>query len=85
MNGVRALQETRRKEMESLQAELRQKRQELRALVQQPNPNPTDVGNATLSLRESSQRRRAIQQRFLSGVRGLLTPDQQQALPKRLR
>jgi len=65
-NGLRALQESRQREMQSLRQELRQKgqtRQELR--------------------RESRERRRAINQRFKSGVQGLLTPDQLQQLPKR--
>src|SRR5262249_53948657 len=42
MNGVRALQETRRTEMQSLRQEMQPKRQALRQLLQQPNPNPTD-------------------------------------------
>lgn len=84
-NALQALQENRRKEMESLQSELRQKREGLRTLMQQPNPNPTDVGNATLALRETRSRGREINQRFLDGVKGLLGPDQQQRLPKRIR
>ena len=84
VNGIRALQENRQKEMESLRGELRQKRQTLRQLVQQSNPNPTDVGNATLALKEVRDRTRDVNQRFISGVKGLLTPDQLQKLPKRL-
>ena len=85
MNGIRALQENRRKEIESLQQEIQQKRQALRQLMQQTNPNPSDVGNATLALRETRQRTRGIEQRFAAGVKGLLTPDQQQRLPKAFR
>jgi Spy/CpxP family protein refolding chaperone len=85
MNGIRALDETRRKERESLRGELKQKRQGLRQLMQQTNPNPTDVGNATLALKEERERAREINQRFMSGVKELLTPDQLQKLPKRLR
>jgi len=83
-DGIRALTENRRKETESLQQELQQKRQALRQLLQQPNPNPNDVGNATLAMKETRQRMRDINQRFMSGVKGLLTPDQLQKLPKRL-
>ena len=85
MNGIRALAENRRKEMESLRQDLQQKRQALRQLIEQPNPNPSDVGNATLALKETRERARDIHQRFMSGVKGLLTPDQLQKLPKRLR
>lgn len=83
MTGIRALEETRRKEAESLRQETRQKRQALRQLRKQSNPNPNDVGNATLALNEERQRMRDINQRFASGVKGLLTPDQIQKLPKR--
>jgi Spy/CpxP family protein refolding chaperone len=83
MNGIRALQENRRKETQSLRPEVQQKRQTLRQLLQQPNPNPSDVGNATLALKESRSRMRDINQRFASGIKGLLTPDQVQKLPKR--
>jgi Spy/CpxP family protein refolding chaperone len=84
MNGIRALQENRKKEAESLQQDTQQKRQALRQLMQQSNPNPNDVGNATLALKEERQKMRDINQRFASGVKGLLTPDQIQKLPKRL-
>jgi len=83
VNGVRALEENRRKEMESLRQEIAPKRQALRQLLQQPNPNPADVGNATLALRDTRQKTRDINQRFLSGFKGLLTPEQLQMLPKR--
>ncbi len=84
-NGIRALQQTRQQEMRSLQDEMRQKRQALRELMQQQNPNPADVGNATLALRELRERRRSINERFLSGIRALLTPEQLEQLPRRLR
>jgi Spy/CpxP family protein refolding chaperone len=83
-DGLRALQENRRTEMESLQQEVQQKREALRQLMQQPNPNANEVGNATLSLKESRESMRGINQRFLAGFKGLLTPDQVQQLPKRL-
>ena len=82
VNGIRALAGNRRREMDSLRQEMRQKSQALRALMQQLNPNPTDVGNATLALKEVRERGRAIQERFMTGVKGLLTPEQQNALPK---
>ncbi len=83
-DGLRALQENRRTETDSLQREVQQKRQTLRQLLQQPNPNANDVGNATLAIKESRERLRGINQRFLSGFKGLLTPDQLRQLPKRL-
>ena len=84
-NGVQALVENRRKEMASLQQELQQKRQALGQLLRQSNPNANDVGNAALALKEVRGRRREINQRLESGIKGLLTPDQLQKLPKRLR
>jgi Spy/CpxP family protein refolding chaperone len=82
VTGIQALEENRRKETESLQQELQQKRQALAQMLRQPNPNANDVGNATLALKELQERRREINQRFTSGVKGLLTPDQLQKLPK---
>ena len=85
MNGIRALEDTRKKEMESLRQEVQPKRQALRQLLEQPNPVPNEVGNATIALKDTRGRMREINQRFMSGVKGLLTPDQLQNLPKRLR
>jgi Spy/CpxP family protein refolding chaperone len=85
MSGIRALAETRRQEMQSLRQELKPKRQALRQSMQENNPNPADVGTAALALKDTGERRRDINQRFLSGVKGLLTPAQLQELPKRLR
>src|SRR5947207_14690224 len=62
MNGIRALQENRRKDSESLRQDLQQKRQALRQLLQQSNPNPNDVGNATLAMKETRERMRDINQ-----------------------
>jgi len=84
MDGIRALQENRQKEMQGLRQEMQPERKALRQLLQQPNPNPADVGNATLALRGTREKAREINQRFVSGVKGLLTPDQIQKLPKRL-
>jgi Spy/CpxP family protein refolding chaperone len=83
MQGIRALQETRRTEMASLRQDLKPKRQALRQLLQGTNPNPTDVGNATLALQGSRAKVRDINRNFISGVKALLTPDQLQKLPKR--
>ena len=84
INGFQALEENRRKEIETLQQEIQQKRQALNQLLRQPNPNANEVGNATLALKEVRERNREINQRFISGIKGLLTPDQLQKLPKRL-
>lgn len=83
-NGLNALEENRRKESDSLRQEIQQKRQAIRQLMRQANPNPTDIGNATLAMKETRERMRGINQRFTSGFKALLTPDQLQKLPKRL-
>jgi Spy/CpxP family protein refolding chaperone len=84
VNGIRGLQENRQKEMQALRQEMRPERKALRQLLQQPSPNPTDVGNATLAMRGTREKAREINQKFVAGVKGLLTPDQIQKLPKRL-
>jgi hypothetical protein len=86
MNGIHALQEKRRMEIESLRHEIKPQKQALRQLLRQPSPNPTDVGKAALGLRDNTQdQMRDINQRFFSGVKELLTPEQLRRLPKRLR
>jgi Spy/CpxP family protein refolding chaperone len=84
VDGIRALQENRQKQMQALRQEMQPERKALRQLLQQPNPNPTDVGNATLAMRGTREKAREINQKFVAGVKGLLTPDQIQKLPKRL-
>jgi len=84
MNGIRALQETRRAEMASLREEVQQKREALRQTLQANNPNPNEVGNATIALKETREKMRDINQRFMAGFKALLTPEQLQKLPKRL-
>jgi Spy/CpxP family protein refolding chaperone len=84
VNGIRGLQENRQKEMQALRQEMQPERKALRQLLQQPSPNPTDVGNATLAMRGTREKAREINQKFVAGVKGLLTPDQIQKLPKRL-
>jgi Spy/CpxP family protein refolding chaperone len=85
VDGIRSLQENRQKEVQSLRQEMRQQRQSLRQLLQQSNPNANDVGQATLAMKDTRMKVREINQRFLSGVKGLLTPEQLLQLPKRLR
>jgi Spy/CpxP family protein refolding chaperone len=84
VEGIRALQDTRQKEMQALRQEMQPERKALRQLLQQANPNPTDVGKATLAMRGTREKAREINQKFVSGVKGLLTPEQLQKLPKRL-
>ena len=64
MNGIRELEQNRRKDMKSLRQELRQQ------------------GQDRTGARDKA---REINQRFMSGVKELLTPEQLQKLPKRLR
>ena len=84
VDGIRALQENRQKEMQALRQEAQPERKALRQLLQQANPNPTDVGKATLAMKGTREKAREINQKFVAGVKGLLTPDQIQKLPKRL-
>jgi Spy/CpxP family protein refolding chaperone len=82
---IRALQESRLKEIQSLRQESQSKRQSLRQLLRQPDPNPNEVGNAIIALRAGARgRKRDINARFAAGVKALLTPEQAQKLPKRL-
>ncbi len=85
MNGIRALDQTRRAEMEATQLERRTKREAVKALMDQPNPDPTVLGRAMLEMRETREKVRTINERFRSGINGLLTPEQQLLLRSRQR
>jgi Spy/CpxP family protein refolding chaperone len=85
-NQFQELVEKRRVEMQSLRQESKPERKALKQLLRQSNPNPNEVGNATIALRDNTlEQKRDINQRFIAGVKGILTPEQLRALPKRLR
>ena len=82
VNSLQALIQSQRPAMESIAKDVRDKAQALRELQRQPNPNPTDAGNAMLALRAARERIRAERQRFEESLRNLLTTDQREKLDR---
>jgi Spy/CpxP family protein refolding chaperone len=80
VSAIQALMETRRSRAEALRTEIEQKRTALNTLLDAATPNPTDVGNAAISLRASERKLPAERDWFVAELKKLLTGDQQQKL-----
>jgi Spy/CpxP family protein refolding chaperone len=80
VNSLKALTESQRQALQPLVKEAREKAQALRDLQQQPNPNPTDIGNAMLAMRATRERMKAAQQNFRQSLNNLLTTEQREKL-----
>lgn len=72
-NQLRALLQTRRQELEAVAVPDKTAFQNLRL---QPNPNPAELGNATIAMQKAQQELQMIQERFVTGFKGMLTPGQ---------
>jgi Spy/CpxP family protein refolding chaperone len=80
MSSLQALIDSRRSNWEALAQEMRQNMGVLRDLQQQPNPNPTDLGNAMLALRSTREKIKIAQDEFYTMFSNLLTTDQKTTL-----
>ena len=82
---LRALREGNRTQRQTLMQDTRQKAQALRDLLSQANPNPTDVGNAALALKQARARARELRQQTMKNFRNNLTPEQLKQFRPRLK
>ena len=80
VSAIQALVQTRNTRAEALRTELQQKHAALEALLNAATPNPTDVGNAAISLRASEKKLAAERDWFIAELKKLLTGEQQQKL-----
>jgi len=78
--AMKALREGNRAQRQALEQETRQKAQALRELMSQTDPNPAEVGNAVLALKQARTRSRELREQTMSNFRNSLTPDQQKSL-----
>jgi len=78
--SLRSLLDERRQAVQAVSQHARAKREALRNLTAQPNPNPTEIGNAVLALRQVREPIRQAQTNFQTGFENLLTPDQNDKL-----
>jgi len=80
INNLKSIRQGNKSQRQSIRQDARQKREALRSLMAQGNPNPTDVGNATLALKQVRERAQQLRQQSLSSFKGSLTPEQQRTL-----
>ena len=76
VNSLKALVQSNKAQRQAIAQDARQKAQTLRSLMAQSNPNPTDLGNAALALREARKRGQALREQTLNSFKSYLTPDQ---------
>ena len=73
---LKTIQQANKPQRQAIMQEMRQKRQALRSLMTQNNPDPTQIGNAALSLKETQKRAQQLRQQSLESLKQVLTADQ---------
>jgi Spy/CpxP family protein refolding chaperone len=76
IGSLKAIREANKPQREAIRAELRQKAQTLRSVMSQANPNPTDVGNAMLALKEVRGRAQQLREQAMNSFSSSLTAEQ---------
>ena len=77
---IKSLVQNSQTQFQTLQNDIKQKRQTFETIINGASPNPTDVGNAALALHASENARKAAETALLNQVKQQLTADQQQKL-----
>jgi len=77
---IKSLVQNSQAQFQTLQNDIKQKRQTFETVLNGASPNPTDVGNAALTLRASENARKAAETALLNQIKQQLTADQQQKL-----
>jgi len=72
----KAIREGNKAQREAIMQEMRQKRQALQELRSQTNPDPTQLGNAMLALRDTQKSVQQFQEQSMESFKRTLTPDQ---------
>jgi Spy/CpxP family protein refolding chaperone len=82
VNALKALFAMRQQTIEQTFQSVGETHRKLEDLMQQPNPNPTEVGTAFLATRSIEQRMKAADEKFRTDFRAMLSPDQRATLDK---
>jgi len=77
---LKTIAQSNKAQRQAIGQERRQKAQSLRTLTAQSNPNPTDVGNAVLALKQVRSEAQTMRQQALEKFKSDLTPDQVKTL-----
>ena len=76
ISNLKASVQANRSQRQAIMQDFRQKAEVLRGLTSQANPNPTEVGNAVLALKQARARGQALREQTLNNFKNSLTPDQ---------
>jgi uncharacterized protein YqgV (UPF0045/DUF77 family) len=82
VNALKTLVTMREQSIEQVMESVGDIHRKLEELVNQPNPNPTDVGTAFLATRSIEDKTKAVEEKFRTDVRAMLTPDQRSTLDR---
>jgi len=82
INALRALLTMRQQTIEQTLQSSEDAHRKLEELLNQPNPNPTEVGTAVLATRSIEDRVRAAEEKFRTDFRAALTADQRATLDR---
>ena len=80
VSAIQTLAQTEKARVQTIMADIRQKRQALEALLNAVSPNPTDVGNAAIGLHTAQGQLPGERDYYISELKKLLTGEQQQKL-----
>ncbi len=78
--ALKALVEANKPNRQAIRQEIRHKVQAVKNLRSQANPNPTELGNAMLALREARGRAQQMRQDTMERFKNSLTPEQQKRI-----
>ena len=76
LNTFKATVQGNKAQRQAINQDVRQKAEALRGLMAQPNPNPTEVGDAVLALKQARARGQELREQTLNSFKNSLTPDQ---------
>src|SRR5689334_523260 len=80
VTAVNNLAQNEKTRVQSIMTDIQQKRQTLNTLLNAASPNPTDVGNAAITLHAAEAKLAPERDYFISQLKTLLTGEQQQKL-----
>ena len=73
---LKSLREANKPQRQAIMQDVRQKRQSLRSLMAQSNPDANQVGSAVLALKDSQKQAQQLRQQSLEKFKSVLTTDQ---------
>jgi len=80
VNNLKSIRQANQTQRQNIAQDARQKREALKNLMAQSNPNPTELGNAVLALKQTRGQAQQLREQALNNFKNSLTADQQKTL-----